>query len=657
MFELINTSVPVGLLPGTRGFTTVSMTRGMPAGLQRLCDSLAAYSFRATSHDERYVQENPRNFFHYILSHGEHVLGSVAACEFDYTGRTNRLAHLLVFGREEFAENAAGFLDANRALLEADWTGEPRYIERPSPLASKPLATEAITWRVVFGAPGADLCRRVAADLEERIRQGSPRSPFFSSTTGCDRTVIRLLALSDEVISLLPEDIRASVTFSTYPTNIPAGSVCHLAGAYDDTPAFAVASASQPWVDCLGGRLVNEEALLRPVAQPVPERTHAPEAPVRISLPTSPKASPRAARQRVNAALLRKMSEDKTSDSSFYVMLVCLLGIAVGAVVLAYWFFVRPSQSVDLESELLALPEEASVQEPPPKAEPVAEPEPTPEPPPEPPKPAPPPKLDPEAQPKPPKAEPVAKPEPPKEPPEPVVPKAIFPASPELCQIKDGVLDKIVRAGEETCYLWYLASDGTLAQVACSIKKKTFAGRTRLTLEGDESEAQQNATGFVIYSNRSGSVAYVWINRKVLQDALEAHVFQQGTGALKTPRSVHALLSRGNKDLRRFFAFCAKERTNPFPLFAIAWRPIGADDKAWKTVGEPVKINETVNLWERAKLAHEEQAKELLAAQKKGQKADKGANKDEANWNARVAKEPVQTQQVQLRFTLTAGGR
>ena len=99
MYELVSSSLPNGLIPGSHGFATVAMTKGLPDVLRTRLEAYCAYSHRTSTHDATYFTENPVNWFHVTLPQGEHVMGRVAPADFDYTGRTNRLARLLVFSK------------------------------------------------------------------------------------------------------------------------------------------------------------------------------------------------------------------------------------------------------------------------------------------------------------------------------------------------------------------------------------------------------------------------------------------------------------------------------------------------------------------------------------------------------------------------------
>ncbi len=362
MFELINTSVPQGLIAGTRGFTTVAMTRGLPAALQNKLEALSSYSFRTTAHDETYTRENPVNFFHYILPQGAHVIGRVAACAFDYTGRTNRLAHLLVLDAAEIGSlNAANIVLANNQGclgLSVAWSGEPRYLDAQPDVGYYETVEAA---REVWARfPGGDVLRRqIAVDLEQRLRSGKPRPIYFKTSTAIDSSGEHLLQLFSGVIELLPSDLRAQVSFSTYATNVPAGTVCHLCGIYDDTPAFKMASESSPWVDCENACIVHAERLLKaPIPTSNSVRPHRPE-PLRQSAPTHASANvpcPTHAPTRVPQLGGRMPLTKKNPNTIFYALLGAFAAVVLASVGFALWYFLlRPQQTV---SPIEPLPEE-----------------------------------------------------------------------------------------------------------------------------------------------------------------------------------------------------------------------------------------------------------------------------------------------------------
>ena len=268
MYELVNTSLPNGLIAGTHGFSTVAMTKGLPDTLRVRIEAFCAYSHRASAHDATYFKENPLNWFHVILPQGEHVTGCVAPSEFDYTGRTNRLARLLVFQKGEMpAIGGAEILKKEYNRLIEPWSGDARWLENDKQVpvslrVEMPAgANDAPAWRTMLGGEeGLRLAKGFARLLTKNL-SGSGKTIYFKTSSTYDVDGKRLLTLFADLIALLPVELRRQVTFSTYPAALPQGTVCHLRGAYDRDRFFDVAATTQPWVDCERGVVHNASLL------------------------------------------------------------------------------------------------------------------------------------------------------------------------------------------------------------------------------------------------------------------------------------------------------------------------------------------------------------------------------------------------------------
>ena len=273
MYELINTSVPNGLIAGTHGFATVATTRGMPEALRVRVENFCAYPHRTSAHDESYYSANPVNWFHLTLPTGDHVVGRTAPAAFDYTGRTNRLAHVLVFPKHEMPSNGGAFVARVAApRLSEVWQGDPRLLEADRALDAQvrataaPRSTSLTKWIEVFGPKGAEYARRLALLTAKNMRMG--KSLYFKCSPTDDVDGRRLLGLFGEIIDLLPKEVASGVTFSTFAACLPSGVTCHLRGIFDRDRAFDVVSTLQPWIDLEHARVVHEELL--PLEQVVP---------------------------------------------------------------------------------------------------------------------------------------------------------------------------------------------------------------------------------------------------------------------------------------------------------------------------------------------------------------------------------------------------
>ena len=224
MYELVNTSLPNGLIAGTHGFSTVAMTRGLSDALRTRLEAYCAYSHRSSAHDATYYAENPVNWFHVVLPQGEHVIGRVSPAEFDYTGRTNRLARLLVFPKAEMpAIGGVEILKIEKARFIEPWTGDARWLEldkvTPGRLRLSPPVVNGKTpaWRMLLGdKEGFSIAKGFARLLSKNMKNGG-RTIYFKTSAKHDVDGLNLLGLFTDLIELLPVDERRDVTFSTYP--------------------------------------------------------------------------------------------------------------------------------------------------------------------------------------------------------------------------------------------------------------------------------------------------------------------------------------------------------------------------------------------------------------------------------------------------------
>ena len=267
MIELVNTSLPNGLIAGTHGFATVAMTKGVPDALRGRLETLCAYAHRTSAHDAAYYLQNPVNWFHVTLPQGEHVVGRVAPSDFDYTGRTNRLARLRAFGAAEMPRvGGAEVLVKAKDWFSQPWRGEPRYLDEDKNACERLRGLDptrlpaAPSWESLFGSEGLRWARQVAWQVEKNLSAGG-KTVYFKTSPSWDVSGEKLLGLFADVINLLPVDARSRVTFSTYPVSLPGGTVCHLRGVHDRDRLFAAASETQAWVDCENARIANAEML------------------------------------------------------------------------------------------------------------------------------------------------------------------------------------------------------------------------------------------------------------------------------------------------------------------------------------------------------------------------------------------------------------
>ena len=218
MQELLYTSVPRGLKPGSRGFCTVLSTQGMVAPLAAALEALSGYRPVFPIGHAR-VAENPVVYSHLklqVAGKSWYVLSRVADYGLDYSQRTNKLAHHLVLDKSELpAAGPASLLRASGIMRES-WEGEPKIVP-PKPMSKHPIAPSGMcqAWKEMIGDAGW------AGVLAESFLKDSNRPVILLFEPGQD-----LRPLIDESLSLLPAERRWDVTFSTYFTGSSQGITC-----------------------------------------------------------------------------------------------------------------------------------------------------------------------------------------------------------------------------------------------------------------------------------------------------------------------------------------------------------------------------------------------------------------------------------------------
>ena len=236
--ELIYTSAPKGLQPGTCGFCTVAATAGMPRNLAAQLESLSGYRHVFGPHDEN-TGLNPVAYSQLIVAFGNesyHVLSRVSDAGLDYTRRSNKLACHLVLEKTDLPAAGPAWLLAQPGVIIDHWEGEPRPlpVDRPLPQGSS-AARVCRVWEQVTGDAGW------AGVLAESAASPSIRYAVILFKPGMDT-----LALVDEALALLPPSLRWGVTFSTYFTKLPPGIDCKWRFILEGSPqAKAIRPSAQ----------------------------------------------------------------------------------------------------------------------------------------------------------------------------------------------------------------------------------------------------------------------------------------------------------------------------------------------------------------------------------------------------------------------------
>jgi hypothetical protein len=278
--ELIYTSAPRGLKPGSSGFCTVAATAGMPAPLAAQLEALSAYrpAYRAGAAD---ASRNPVSTAHYRIRVGGRFVSVLSRVQFagvDYSRRSNKLAHHLALDAGDQSPAGPAWLAQQAGLFVAAWDEEPRRIAQPRTLPRGELPARVCeAWATATGDAGW------AGVLVERLLLDATRPVYLIVPP-----MIDLLPLFAEATALLPAAARWRATFNTYTSQIDGGPPVAWRGCLAGTPAAdAAARAGDGLVLDLttdldpapAGRYVAFARTGTPPAEPEPELDD-PEPPV-----------------------------------------------------------------------------------------------------------------------------------------------------------------------------------------------------------------------------------------------------------------------------------------------------------------------------------------------------------------------------------------
>jgi hypothetical protein len=284
--ELIYTSAPQGLKPGTRGFCTVACTHGMSPPLAERLESLSGYRQLFAAHDAQ-ANLNPVIYSHLVLSIGGrkyHVLSRVADAGLDYTQRSNKFAHHVALDAAELPPGGPAWLLMQPGFMQTDWDGEPKLLSsgRRPPSGFAP-PTVCHRWQELTGDAGW------AGVLAETAVGPSARQAYLVFRPGQD-----LLPLVAEALALVPMQRRWEITFSTWFTKLPPGIDCQWRCLLADSPEAKAARRQQqallidltaPLPNAGSGALAQSArtGIMSAVAQPAPRAPTAAQQPPAIA--------------------------------------------------------------------------------------------------------------------------------------------------------------------------------------------------------------------------------------------------------------------------------------------------------------------------------------------------------------------------------------
>ena len=216
--ELIYTSSPQGLKPGSRGYCTVAASAGLSPRAVSVLESLSGYR-HAESPTERDVPAagNPILWSHLLTPNGQSILSRVADAGLDDAGRKNKIAHhRLLDPSERSAAGPSAMIRANPFCQR--WEGAPRKLGQTQlvPGSCEPNATDPTNGNAWHAITGDTIG---ATRLAETVSANQEAYLIFDPS-------MDLLALVYEAMSLLSPKQRWQTTFCTYTTVLPAGLRC-----------------------------------------------------------------------------------------------------------------------------------------------------------------------------------------------------------------------------------------------------------------------------------------------------------------------------------------------------------------------------------------------------------------------------------------------
>jgi hypothetical protein len=229
--EIIYTSAPKGLKPGSRGFCTVVSTEGMARNVAERLESLSGYRHAYGLHDAN-SQFNPANWSHLTLrvaGRELNILSRIADAGQDYSGRSNKLAHHLALEFDDRdSAGPARVLEGGAVVRE--WDNDVKLVRARKLKSVSPASrAECGLWQTMTGDAGwAGVVAEHVRDQRTSISVIIPNKSEFPSGTDALDLVIG-------VLDLLPPEKRWDVTFSTYFTKLAPGTQCQLRCVLDGT--------------------------------------------------------------------------------------------------------------------------------------------------------------------------------------------------------------------------------------------------------------------------------------------------------------------------------------------------------------------------------------------------------------------------------------
>ncbi len=235
--ELVFTSAPEGLKPGSQGFCTVAQSLGIPSNLALRLETFSAYRHLFQSPSPN-AGNNPTMCMHLVVNLGGkryHVLSRVADAGLDYTQRTNKIGHHFLFEDAECPDIGPAALFSIPNLFLTAWKQKPGLLKARTAFPALDVPPLSGAWERLGNERGW------ANVLAETVLTEQPVNLLFEPGTD-------VLPLFAEAIARLPVDLRWRATFSSYYNKLPPGVACQWKGIVHGTPEAATAAAGDALV-------------------------------------------------------------------------------------------------------------------------------------------------------------------------------------------------------------------------------------------------------------------------------------------------------------------------------------------------------------------------------------------------------------------------
>ncbi len=248
--QLVYTSAPKGLWPGTSGYCTVLSTEGIARATAEYLERLSAYRIAdddggtklapTPQNYDRLVTLNPPNLVHakyQFRGQSSSVLLKTCLAEFDYSQRLRKLSHFLVLDPSEKIDAGPAWLASQPNMFIGTWGGTPKMLQEDKPLPNGLLqAGPCRAWQQLAGDAGW------AGELIRPIVSGE-QHPIYVVYDPQISAVPLLL----EATALLPPELRWDATFATNYSTLPQGIQCQWrfvpSGSPEHQRALGIADA------------------------------------------------------------------------------------------------------------------------------------------------------------------------------------------------------------------------------------------------------------------------------------------------------------------------------------------------------------------------------------------------------------------------------